>query len=68
LKGRTEEREIKQRGSFKKVRDKMGDTAIYMESRKEENKERGLLKENIWLKKEIGENDNKKCHLICFLN
>jgi hypothetical protein len=35
LKGRTEERERKkQRGSFKKVRDKMGDTAIYIEEQK----------------------------------
>ncbi len=24
--------------------------------------------ENIWLKKEVGEYDDKKCHLICFLN
>jgi hypothetical protein len=27
-----------------------------------------LAKENVWLKKEIGEYDDEKCHLICYLN
>jgi hypothetical protein len=27
-----------------------------------------VCKENIWLKIEIGEYDDEKCHLICYLN
>ncbi len=29
---------------------------------------RAGVKENMWLKKEMGEDDDEKCYLICILN
>jgi hypothetical protein len=66
LKGRTEERERNRGEVLKKVRDKMGDTAIYIEKQKRrEQRERAAQRKYMFKE---GEYDDKKCHLICFLN